>query len=80
MLPVKEGKKVMEEIDGSTYNFEEKVLFIINMLRPFSIEPVGISLNYATFVYNGKPTLLDKLFKTKYIQSIFKEIDEITRG
>lgn len=157
----------MEEIDGSTYNFEEMVLFIVNLLRPLSIEPVNIAWNYASFEYNGivvfkmhdesiillknnkycfnstwnnnyyltdkdlkqigfkkvktmsfstfmsnkkllvdyvqkfikfkkahdiaelknkikedfrKPSLLDKLFKTKYIQSIFKEIDEITRG
>lgn len=157
----------MEETVGSTYNFEETVLFIINMLRPFSIEPLDINWNCASFTYNGivvfkifdesiillknnkycfnktwnnnyyltdkdlkqlgfkkiktmsfstfmsnkqllvdyvqkfikfkkehdvaelknkikedfrKPSLLDKLFKTKYIQSIFKEIDEITRG
>lgn len=157
----------MEETVGSTYNFEEMVLFIIDMLRPLSIEPIDISWNYASFVYNGivvfkmcdesiillknnkycfnskwnnhyylnakdlkhigfkkiktmsfstfmsnkqllvdyvqkfikfkkeydvaelknkikedfrKPSLLDKFFKTKHIQSIFKEIDEITRG
>ena len=157
----------MEDTIGPTCNFEEMVLFIINMLRPLSIEPINISWNYASFVYNGivvfkmddesiillknnkycfnrhwnnhyyltakdlkqfgfkkiktmsfstfmsnkqllvdyvqkfikfkkaydiaelknkikedfrKPSLLDKLFKTKHIQSIFKEIDEITRG
>ena len=43
----------MEDTIGPTCNFEEMVLFIINMLRPLSIEPINISWNYASFVYNG---------------------------
>lgn len=157
----------MEEIVGSTANFNEVVLAIIDLLRPLSVEHQEVFWNYASFMYKDtvilrvtdesivfpkkvkfclhenwnnhyflhikdfrklgfkqvktisyekfmvnkhilveyvqnfikfkkewdikqlkdklnndfkKPSLIDKLFRTQFCQTIFKQLDEISRG
>lgn len=157
----------MDEFVGSTANFNEVVLAIIDLLRPLSVEHQEVFWNYASFVYKDtvilrvmdesivfpkkfkfcfhedwnnqyflnikdlrklgfkqvktisfekfmankqilveyvqnfikfkkewdikqlkdklnndfkKPSLIDRLFRTQFCQTIFKQLDEISRG